>query len=659
MLTAFLVYRYIDFSSIKEVNKWGTFVEAITDSISYLPYRWDPEKNQFYQTLLFPWCEGGLSGALCDIQTKDDKVYRIRILPDLDRSDGTPFTLDDIIFSYQDIIVSNFWEQPYLSKYQDILISMNEEQPDELIVTFPSASQENRKFFRFPIIPLHIIQDYTLEQYVTSFATNPVTLWCAILQGSKDSNSIVFNLSSCPHTNINYYQIKSFVSLEALQKSINKNKSIVGFYYGNSEAEDYRLLEIKDNNYMAMFFNTKSTKLTPRIQRSIGGFINHHLWQQQHTGYLGHYEWLFNSYVTTGENLVPYIEEKNPYLTYDKSLLEQGGVKSLPNIFTIDWAKRKYAFYLNPSEEKEHSFTIETSDPVTNLKGSSNKSVRGLSISSKNGNKQHTITFTIGADQQVQEGLNTLTLKGTVLGKSQEVASIVLYFLGRTSTQTGDNSINKIKIITLDNKISNYIRVQLQELFEDNGVQHLFEFVVYNNQEKFLDAIKIKDYDMLLTTMQIRSLDDIYRILSSNNLEINPSWYTNTTLNDFLLKGNREQSRNIISSDMPFFVLWQLMKPYWLQKDIDLSYTGNYTEATLRDIILRNISLVSHSSLQAKQLFNKENFLKFIATQKDIFSESSVQKEASRILPLQEKEDSILLEDNDTPLSSPLPVTDK
>ena len=73
-------------------------------------------------------------------------------------------------------MVSNFWEQPYLSKYQDILISMNEEQPDELIVTFPSASIENRKFFRFPIIPLHIIQDYTLEQYVTRFATNPVTL---------------------------------------------------------------------------------------------------------------------------------------------------------------------------------------------------------------------------------------------------------------------------------------------------------------------------------------------------------------------------------------------------------------------------------------------------------------------------------------------------
>ena len=624
IVSAIFWYKYITFSSIKQVNKWWTFVEAITDPISYLPYRWDPEKNQFYQTLLFPWCEGWLSWALCDIQTQDNKVYRVRILPDLEWSDGTPFTLDDVIFSYQDIIVSNFWDQPYLSKYQDIVLSVSEDEPDVLLITFPTATVENRIFFRFPIIPLHIIQDYTLAQYVTDFALNPVTVWCTTLQHSKDEDSIIFNVSSCPQTNINYYQIKSFNSLEDLQKSITKRKPIVWFYYGNTESDSYRLLEIKDNNYMSMFFNTKSTKLTPRIQRSIGGFINYHLWQREHTGYLWKYEWLFNNYLTTGSNLVSYIEEKNPYLTYDKSLLEQWGVKSLPNVFTIDWAKRKYAFYLNSTTAQEYSFTIETPDPVNNIKGISNKSVRNLDIKSENENKKHTITFTIGADQQVQEWLNTFTLNGTVLGKSQEIASIDLYFLWRTSTQTWDNSINKIKIITLDNKISNYIRVQLQDIFEDNNVQHLFEFVVYNNQEKFLEAINIKDYDIVLTSMQINWLNDIYRILSSNNLQINPSGYINPVLNQFLLDNNREQSRNIIGADMPFFVVGQLMKPYRLRNDIELPYTGDYTESSLRDIILKNISLVSHNNIKASTLLNKENFLNFLATQKDITSQQVI-----------------------------------
>lgn len=651
VLTAILWYEYIIFSSSKEVNKGWTFIEAITDPISYLPYWWDHEKNQFYQTLLFPGCENGLSGALCDIQTTDNKVYRVKIDENLNWSDGTPFTIDDVIFSYQDIIVSNFWDQPYLSKYQDIVISVSEDEPDVLVITFPTASENNRLFFRFPIIPLHIIQDYTLKDYVTNFAVNPVTIWCAALQNSKDEESIIFNLSSCPNTNINYYQIKSFANLEDLQKSVLKKNPMVGFYYGNIESDHYRLLQIQDNNYMSLFFNTKSTKLTPRIQRSIGGFINYHLWEKEHTGYLSPYEWLFNNYVTTGANLVPYIEEKNPYLTYDKSLLEQWGVKELPNVFTIDWAKRKYAFYLNSTTEQEHTFTLETTDPVTNIKWISNKSARGLVIKSENNNKKHTITFTIGAEQQVQEWLNTFTINGTVLGKSQQIATIDLYFLGRTSTQTGENNLNKIKIITLDNKISNYIRVQLQDIFEDNGVQHLFEFVVYNNQEKFLEAIKIKDYDMVLTSMQIRWLDDIYRIISSNNLEVNPSGYNNPVLNQFLLDNNRTQARNVIGSDMPFFIVGQLMKPYRLRNDINFEYEGKYTEATLKEMILRHISLVSHSSLQASKLFKKDNFNEFLQTIRK--SRSSIQndniqtqeeqpiqkqKQIEEIVPEQDKE---------------------
>ena len=146
---------------------------------------------------------------------------------------------------------------------------MSEEEPDVLIITFPSATENNRAFFQFPIIPLHIIQDYTLEQYVTTFAINPVTIGCANLQNSKDNQSIIFNLSSCPNTNINYYQIKSFSDHAQLQEAVGKNKPIVGFYYGNIESDNYRLLEIKDSNYMSLFFNTRSTKLTPRIQRSI------------------------------------------------------------------------------------------------------------------------------------------------------------------------------------------------------------------------------------------------------------------------------------------------------------------------------------------------------------------------------------------------------
>ena len=35
---------------------------------------------------------------------------------------------------------------------------------------------------------------------------------------------------------------------------------------------------------------------------------------------------------------------------------------------------------------------------------------------------------------------------------------------------------------------------------------------------------------------------------------------------------------------MPFFVVGQLMKPYRLRNDIELPYTGDYTESSLRAV---------------------------------------------------------------------------
>ena len=143
---------------------------------------------------------------------------------------------------------------------------------------------------------------------------------------------------------------------------------------------------------MTIFFNTKSTKLSPRIQRSIWGFINHNLRNQDiwHTWYVSKYEWLLSYHQTTWTNIADYIRNKNPYLTYDKAVLEQWWVKWLPNIFTIDWAKRKSAFHLDSTDQKEYSFTIETLDPVINIKAKSDKSTRYMNIKSENNNKKHT-----------------------------------------------------------------------------------------------------------------------------------------------------------------------------------------------------------------------------------------------------------------------------
>ena len=613
VISAIFSYEYINFSSLKEVKKWWTFVEGIYEPISYLPYRWDHEKNHFYQTLLFPGCEWWIDGPLCDISTTDDKVYTITIKTWYQWSDKSPFTLDDIIFSYQDIVISNLWGQPYLSQYQDIFMSESEEDPNILLVTFPNANPNNRKFFELPIIPYHSMKDLGLEEYVQQFALKPVTLRCVRLETSSDSDSLIFDLSSCTQSYINYYQIKSFNNLQQLQDHINSIKNIVSFYYGNSDGNGYNLLPIQDNYFITMFFNTKSTKLSPRIQRSIGWFINYNLWQNTHTWYMSQYDGLLSHYQTTGGNLWDYIKEKNPYLAYDKALLEQGGVRSLPNIFTIDWAKRKSAFYLNATDQKEYSFTIETADPVLNLKAKSDKSVRYLTTKSENNNKKHTITFSIWAEQQIGEWLNSIIIGGTVLWTKQEVANIDIYYLWKTSTT---NTINKLKVITLDNKISNYLRAQLQQYFTQYNIQDLFEFEVYTNKDDFLKAITAKDYDIVLSTIKMTGLADVHTILNSQDPQINPSLYFNPTLNQFLAENKRTDVRNIFSTEMPFFILGQMMKPYRLNDNLIFNYTGSYSEANLRDIIIKNVSVVSRNQIKWSDLINPTNIKNFITSQR-------------------------------------------
>ena len=615
VVTALFWYKYINFSSTKEVKKWWTFIEWIYEPISYLPYRWDHEKNHFYQTLLFPGCEWWIDGSLCEINTEDNKVYSIKIKTGLQRSDKQPFTLDDIIFSYQDIVISNLREQPYLSKYQDIFMSESENDSETLLITFPTENEENRKFFELPIIPYHSMRDLTLEEYVRDFAVKPVTLSCVKLETSVDSDSLIFDLTTCKNTNINYYQIKAFDNLQELQNHVNGMKNILSFYYGNSDSEDYRLLPIQDNYFMTIFFNTKSTKLSPRIQRSIWGFINHNLRNQDiwHTWYVSKYEWLLSYHQTTWTNIADYIRNKNPYLTYDKAVLEQWWVKWLPNIFTIDWAKRKSAFHLDSTDQKEYSFTIETLDPVINIKAKSDKSTRYMNIKSENNNKKHTITFTIGEWQQIVEGLNSIIVWWTVLWTKQEVANIDIYYLWKTSTT--NNSISKIKIITLDNKISNYLRVQLQKIFEKYELQDLFEFVVYTNKDDFIKAISAKDYDIVLSTIKMTWLADVHSILNSQDPQINPSLYFNPTLNQFVAENKRTDVRNMFSTEMPFSILWQMMKPYWLRSNLLFEYTWSYNEINLRNVIIKNISIVSRNQIEWNKLINKQNIINFLQSQ--------------------------------------------
>jgi len=142
------------------------------------------------------------------------------------------------------------------------------------------------------------------------------------------------------------------------------------------------------------------------------------------------------------------------------------------------------------------------------------------------------------------------------------------------------------------------LRAQLQQYFTQYNIQDLFEFEVYTNKDDFLKAITAKDYDIVLSTIKMTGLADVHTILNSQDPQINPSLYFNPTLNQFLAENKRTDVRNIFSTEMPFFILGQMMKPYRLNDNLIFNYTGSYSEANLRDIIIKNVSVVSRNQIK-------------------------------------------------------------
>ncbi len=159
------------------------------------------------------------------------------------------------------------------------------------------------------------------------------------------------------------------------------------------------------------------------------------------------------------------------------------------------------------------------------------------------------------------------------------------------------------------------MRAQLQKIFEQNNVQDLFEFVVYTNKDDFIKAISAKDYDVVLSTIKMTGLADVHAILNSQDPQINPSLYFNPTLNQFVAENRRNDVRNIFSTEMPFTILGQMMKPYRLRNNLLFTYTGDYNETNLRDIIVKNVSVVSRSQIKGSTLINKQNILNFLQSQ--------------------------------------------
>ncbi len=631
--TVVLGYQFLMKNSKTTTKKWGTFVEAIFNEVSYLPYLKNDWQSMFYQSFLFDSCldynrvnAQGLSWSFCSLSTNDHQTYTVRLGgSEKRRSDGKSISLDDLFFTYDQILVKNIWDIKSLAAYKEVKV---EQKSDHLLVTFPTSTTDNDYFFTYYLLPSHVLVNADINKYKSIFAANPITSGCGkIAPKTSDTQSLVFDLTKCEDTNFAYYQIKNYDGFEKLSKSVvEDNNYLVDTYAYQSSLPGYQRLNVVRSQLLTLFFNTKSSKMKVRFRRAFGGLINANMYKGEYRNYLKKYtDPLLAQFVSDGSNIKEFLNRLNqPEEGAAAQDLWDSGVSALPKSLAINGVERKFVFHLAKPANNIFNLEIKFSNQFENIKVSdANKNV----YTPKNYKKfDKKIVYPLEFGKNLKEGLNKYTIQGTIKGKTYTIGYIDLYLLGATNQQawaaTGTNSDlnDKVKIVYYNNLESNFAINQIRDILTKYSVLDYFLFEQVSTPEDLEGKLVRGDYDILLNTINIGLKKDVLKILTTDDPLINPSKYTNPNLTQLFKQYTKaankseftSQINQLFGNDMPFVILGY---PYdFVGIKEDLIGTGNVStwaelhEYNRRNYLYKNAVLMQSVIIDFSKLGNLRDF---------------------------------------------------
>lgn len=591
LVTFIFLYFYLLATGSKEDEKWGTFVEWIFNEVSYLPYLKNDDQSAFYQKFLFKSCLDSYNlnvinteewwryaEWLCKVYTDDEQTFIIKLIDEnAVWSDGVSLTIDDIFFTYDEIIRQNRWELPSLNAWSNISVSLEDW---KIKVVFPTISSDNFNFFMNSILPRHIIQSMDLDTYRDSFSLNPVTNGCAsIMPQNRDVNSLIFDVNNCSDTKFYYYQVKNFENFENLEQSLmwaNK-KGIIDVYSSMYGLEWFTGQNILTSKLLWMFFNTDSWKANVRLRRSLWGLVYHNFFTGDYQKYIKQYDWEFlNYYVSAGENvtellnrltLLDSVEQVNP------NDLKDSGAQELPASMSINWVDRKFVFFMQKpqdSKDLEIKFSNEFSD--LKVKASSDWST----WSPKNyKTKDKKIVYKLVNWENLKVWVNNFTISWFIKNKTYTIASIDIYvFENLSATQVEENKW-KLSVLYYNDPVSIFAIQQMRNIFREAWILENFIFEPVYNSEELEWKLLMWSYDIFVWTVDLWSRWNILPLFSTEDPLANPSRYRNPILNSLINQYYKTRDDNVqsqinvlLAQDMPVIFIWNTYEPIQVQEKI-------------------------------------------------------------------------------------------
>lgn len=627
-----MTYRYIISLSSEVQNKWGTYVEGIFGPTSYLPFLASDEQSKFYQWLLFDSCSEvrmqefwpEYISTLCQVQTNDNINFTVTINTWSVWSDGTPVDIDDVYFTYKNIIIDNIRAIPTLTTYGDITI---EKISDTAIsVTFPKRSIDNKLFFTYNVLPRQTLSDKTFDYYRTEFAQTPIYTKCAQLKPqSNDINSLVFDVSKCENTYLWFYQIKNVDTFDTFKADYQiNNKSIIDAYQGWEELDGYIDYPIITHAYTTIFFNTNSTKMWVRLRRSLAGLINHNFYTDNSDKFIRKDQWIFNNFMSTWSNIKEFLTRITPDGKASIAELEESGVRNLTwKTITFNEKERKNAYYINTNPfSVEVNISLATSTyPTLGVKyGDSDK----WNISSYDKTKRtakHTIPL-----KDIKPGLNTYTFYTKDKEKVINIGSITIYVLDPQSSEELLQAPETTITIIYQNTIPTQKVVQhLKSIFESMDIADFFIFRPLSTRSEMEAEITANQYDLAIIPIERWLKRDISPILKTSDPITNPSQYTNpqfsTLFEQYIQfdqdnKPIRDEIVAIYTRDIPFMILGKQVSSIYVKPDIYeqvfLMYTGTVFENNWRQMIYENLARAKTMHIDTESIWWPKAFLDFV-----------------------------------------------
>ena len=621
----------------QEERKWGTFVEGIFDEVSYLPYLKSDDQSIFYQKFLFRSCldlyntdeDGNYKQDLCKVYTEDNQNYILKIVDEnATWSDWTPVTIEDVMFTYDQILTKNVREIPSLNTWDSVKVEYTED--GKISVVFPTSSFDNINFFVNAILPKHMVENEDLDYYKNYFSLVPVTNGCAkILHQTNDVNSLIFDLNNCSDTKFGYYQIKNYGSFEEFEWALyGKNqKAIVDVYRSMYGLEWFTGQNILTSKLLWVFFNTDSGKANVRLRRSIWWLIYHNFFTWDYAKYVSEYDWDFvNYYLSAGENVVDLLNRMS--LSEDEAVnandLRDSWAQELPTSMSINWVDRKFVFFMQKPESAKN-LDIKFSNEFSNIKvvASANNST----WSPKNyKTKDKKISYTLEVWKNLNVWVNNFTISGFIKNKTYTIASIDIYVFENLKTQNSEDNQWKLNVLYYNDPASVFAINQMRNIFSGAGILGNFVFEIVDNAEELEWKLLMWSYDMFVWTIDLWSRKDILALFGTEDPLLNPSRYRNPILNSLINQYRKSHYENIkleinalLAQDMPVILIWNTYEPIQITEniksevfpDVDWEEQKVYAYKWRHDIYSR-YGIVHGVRLDFKNAFNLANFENYL-----------------------------------------------